>query len=144
MIVKEVMSGHVQWLAPDIPISEVARIMRDNRIGCVPVGEHDRLVGMITDRDITCRAVAEADDLAGVLARDVMSKGMYFCFEDEGVEKAARLMKEKEVHHLTVLNRQKRMVGVVSLGDLALKGDQATRAEIVQLAARDAARHRAA
>jgi CBS domain-containing protein len=144
MIVKEVMSGHVQWLSPDIPVSEVARIMRDNKIGCVPVGENDRLVGMIMDRDITCRAVAAGDDLSGVTARDAMSQGMYFCFEDESLDKAARLMREKEVHHLKVLNRQKRMVGLVSLGDLALKGDQVTRAEVVQLAARDAARHKAA
>jgi CBS domain-containing protein len=144
MIVKEVMSGHVQWIVPEISISEVARIMRDNGIGCIPVGENDRLVGMITDRDITCRAVAAGDDLSAVTARDVMSQGMFFCFEDEGIDKAARLMREKEIHHLTVLNRQKRMVGLVSLGDLALKGDQATRSEVVQLAARDAARHRAA
>jgi len=144
MIVKEVMSGHVQWIAPEIPISEAARIMRDNGIGCVPIGENDRLIGMITDRDITCRAVAAGDDLSNVTARDVMSQGIFFCFEDEALDKAARLMRDKEVHHLTVLNRQKRMVGLVSLGDLALKGDQATRAEVVQLAARDAARHRAA
>jgi CBS domain-containing protein len=144
MFVKEVMSGHVQWISPEIPISEVARIMRDNRIGCVPVGENDRLVGMITDRDITCRAAAVKDDLKTVTARDVMSQGMFFCFDDEGIDKAARLMRDKEVHHLTVLNRQKRMVGIVSLGDLALRGDQATRAEVVQLAARDAVKHRAA
>ncbi len=144
MIVKEVMSGHVQWISPEIPISEVARIMRDNSIGCVPIGENDRLVGMITDRDITCRAVAAGDDLSSVTARDVMSKGMFYCFEDEGIDKAARLMRDREVHHLTVLNRQKRMVGLVSLGDLALKGDQATRTAVVELAARDAGRHKAA
>lgn len=144
MIVKEVMSGHVQWISPEIPITEVARIMRDNGIGCVPVGEDDRLIGMITDRDITCRAVAAGDDLKRVTARDVMSQGMFYCFEDEPLDKASRLMREKEIHHLTVLNRQKRMVGLVSLGDLALKGDQATRGDVVQLAARDAARHKAA
>jgi len=141
MIVKEVMSGHVQWIAPDIPISEVARLMRDGGIGCVPIGENDRLIGMITDRDITCRAVADSDDLSGVTARDVMSQGMFYCFEDENIEKAARVMREKEVHHLPVLNRQKRMVGLVSLGDLALKGDQKTLPEVIQLAARDAAKH---
>ena len=103
MIVKEVMSGYVQWISPEIRISEVARIMRDNRIGCVPVGENDRLIGMITDRDITCRAVADGNDLPAVTARDVMSKGMFFCFEDEGIDKAVRLMRDKEVHHLTVL-----------------------------------------
>jgi len=138
------MSSHVQWISPDIPIADVARMMRDNRIGCIPVGENDRLIGMITDRDVTCRAVADGSDLNEITARDVMSKGMFYCFEDEPIEKAAQLMCEKEVHHLTVLNRQKRMVGLISLGDLALKGDQATRSEVVQLAARDAARHRAA
>ena len=88
MIVKEVMSGHVKWIAPEIPISEAARIMRDNGIGCVPIGENDRLIGMITDRDITCRAVAAGDDLSNVTARDVMSQGIFFCFEDEALDKA--------------------------------------------------------
>lgn len=144
MIVKEVMSGYVQWMAPEIPIAEVARIMRDNRIGCIPVGENDRLIGMITDRDITWRGVAAGQERGALTARDVMSKGVYFCFEDEGVDKAIQLMRDKEVHHLIVLNRQKRMIGLVSLGDLALKGDQATRTEVVQLAARDAAKRKAA
>jgi predicted transcriptional regulator len=144
MIVKEVMSSHVEWLSPDTAITEVARMMRDKEIGCTPVGENDRLIGMITDRDITCRPVASGDDLKKVTARDVMSKGMFFCFEDEGIDKAIKLMQQKEVRHLTVLNRQKRMVGLVSLGDLALKADPKTRADIVQIAARDAARHKAA
>ena len=141
MIVKEVMSSHVQWTAPEIPISEIARIMRDQGIGCVPVGENDRLVGMITDRDITCRAVAAGEDLRNVTARDVMSKGIFYCFEDEPIEKAAGVMREREVHHLPVLNRRKRMVGLVSLGDLALKADQRAFPEVIRLAARDAARH---
>ena len=144
MNVKEVMSGYVQWISPEISISEVAHIMRDNRIGCVPVGENDRLVGMITDRDITCRAVAAGDDLPAVTARDVTSKGCSFASRMRASTRPFDCMREKEVHHLTVLNRQKRMVGVVSLGDLALRGDQATRAEVVQLAARDAAKHKAA
>jgi len=144
MIAKEVMSGHVQWLSPDTAITEVARIMRDRGIGCIPIGENDRLVGMITDRDITCRAVAAGENLKDVTARNVMSKGMYFCFEDEGIDKAIKLMQQKEVHHLTVLNREKRMVGLVSLGDIALKADQAMRADVVQLAARDAARSKPA
>jgi CBS domain-containing protein len=117
-------------------------MMRDSGIGCIPIGENDRLVGMITDRDITCRAVAASDNLSGMTARDVMSKGMFFCFEDEDLDNAIKTMQKKEVHHLTVLNREKRMVGLVSLGDLALKADQSMRAEVVHLAARDAARHR--
>ena len=141
MIVKEVMSSHVQWTAPEIPISEIARIMPDQGIGCVPVGENDRLVGMITDRDITCRAVAAGEDLRNVTARDVMSKGIFYCFEDEPIEKAAEVMRAKEVHHLPVLNRRKRMVGLVSLGDLALKADQRAFPGVIRLAARDAARH---
>lgn len=141
MIVKEVMSGHVQWMPPDIPIGEVARTLRDNGIGCIPIGENDRLVGMITDRDVTCRAVAAGDDLSGVTARDVMSPGIFYCFEDESIENVTRVMQEKEVHHLPVLNRRKRMVGLVSLGDLALKGSQTSLGDVVRLAARDAARH---
>ena len=88
MLVKEAMTGEVRWYSPDTPIQEVARVMRDERIGCVPIGENDRLVGMVTDRDITCRGVAAGERLDALTCRAVMSPGIFFCFEDQTLEQA--------------------------------------------------------
>ncbi len=141
MRTKDVMTPHAEWISPDVPLIQVARLMRDKEIGCVPVGENDRLIGMITDRDITCRAVAGGVDLSKAKARDVMSHGITWCFEDGDVGEAAQLMEQKQIHHLPVLNRQKRMVGILSMGDLALKGTQKIFREVCKLASRDASRH---
>jgi hypothetical protein len=84
----------------DTPVREVARKMRDKGIGCLPVGEHDMLIGMITDRDIACRAVADGLDLSKVKARDVMSKGVTWCFEDQSDAEATKLMESKNIRHL--------------------------------------------
>ncbi len=141
MQIKDVMTPHAEWISPDVALTQVAKLMRDKGIGCVPVGENDRLIGMITDRDITCRAVAGGADLAKAKARDVMSHGITWCFEDGDLGEAARLMEQKQVHHLPVLNRQKRMVGILSMGDLALKGPQKLVRDVCKLASRDASRH---
>jgi CBS domain-containing protein len=112
--------------------------MRDEGIGCVPIGENDRLVGMITDRDITCRAVAAGESLDELTCRAVMSPGIFFCFEDQTLEQALGQMQERQVHHLPVLSRQKRMTGLISLGDIALKGEGSIFAPLAKIAARDA------
>ena len=95
-------------------------------MGPLPVcGDNDRLVGMITDRDITVRAVAEACDPRTTTVQDVMTPDVVYCFDDQDVQEAARLMKEHQVRRLVVLNRDKRLVGIVSLGDLAVEtGDE--------------------
>jgi CBS domain-containing protein len=141
MFVKEAMTSHAEWVAPDLTLTEVARRMRDNKIGCLPVGEKDRLVGMITDRDIACRAVANGSDPAKTKARDVMTKGITYCFDDQTLEEALHMMADKGVHHLPVLNRSKRMIGILALGDVALKGAPGLSADISKLASRDASRH---
>jgi CBS domain-containing protein len=141
MQVKDAMTPHAEWISPDIPLTEVATIMRDKGIGCLPVGENDRLIGMITDRDITWRAVAAGSDPRRCKARDVMSKGIHWCFEDQGIDDAAHLMEQKKVHHLPVMNRDKRMVGIITLGDLALRGTQSVTGDVRKLASRDASRH---
>jgi len=87
--------------------------------GFIPVGENDRLVGMITDRDIVIRAVAKGKTPGKCVARDVMSPETKYCYEDETIEDAARKMATLQVKRLPVLNRDKRLVGIVSLGDLA-------------------------
>jgi len=99
--------------------------MKDLDVGPLPVCEGDRLVGMVTDRDITVRAVAEGCDSRTTTVRDVMTSDVVYCFENQDVEEAARLMKEHQVRRLIVLSRDKRLVGIVSLGDLAVEtGDE--------------------
>lgn len=141
MQIKEAMTPHAEWISPDVSLTDVAKLMRDKGIGCVPVGENDRLVGMITDRDITCRGVAGGVDLNTATARDVMSPGITWCFEDSDLSDAAQLMEQKQIHHLPVLNRQKRMVGILSVGDLARNGPQNIFSDICKLVSRDASRH---
>ena len=141
MFVKEAMSTHAEWVAPDLSLTEVARRMRDNEIGCLPVGDKDRLIGMITDRDIACRAVANGSDPAKTKARDVMTKGITYCFDDQTLEEAVHTMEEKGIHHLPVLNRSKRMIGILALGDVALKAGPSLFGGVSKLASRDASKH---
>jgi CBS domain-containing protein len=112
------MSTDVRIAAPSDPIREVARTMKEIDAGLLPVGENDRLVGMITDRDIAVRAVAEgrAPDTP---VRDVMSAEVHYIFADDSVEDAAQRMGELQVRRLPVLNRDKRLVGIISLGDVS-------------------------
>jgi len=125
MRVSEVMTQGVECIGPDATLQEAAAKMKSLDVGPLPVCDNDRLVGMVTDRDITVRATAEGDAPTDVRVRDVMTPEVIYCFEDELVEDAARLMAAKQVRRLVVLNRDKRMVGIVSLGDLAVKtGDE--------------------
>jgi CBS domain-containing protein len=122
MKVKEMMTPEVELVRPDDTLHAAAKMMADLDTGALPVGEDDRLVGMITDRDITVRAVAEGRDPEKTIVRDAMSSGIHFCFEDEDSEAVARKMAHWQVRRLAVLNRDKRLVGIVSLGDLAIGG----------------------
>src|SRR5262245_6721676 len=126
MHVKEVMTRGAECVRPGTSLQEAARKMRDLDVGPLPIcGDDDRLKGMITDRDITVRAVAEGHDPKTTRVQDVMTPDVIYCFEDQDVAEASRLMKEKQVRRLVVLNRDKRLVGIVSLGDLAVDaGDE--------------------
>jgi CBS domain-containing protein len=119
MQVSDAMSKDVRVANPNQPIREAARLMAEIDAGVLPVGDNDRLVGMITDRDIAVRAVAmgKGPDTA---VRDVMSAEVKYCFDDEELEEVAQNMAEIKVRRLPVLNRKKRLVGIVSLGDLAV------------------------
>ena len=121
MRVNEIMSRKAEWVSPTETIRSVAKKMRDGNIGSMPVGENDRLIGMITDRDIACRAVADGLDPEKTEARKVMSKTITYCFDDQEVGDAAHLMEQKQVRRLAVLNRKKRLVGILSLDDLAAR-----------------------
>jgi CBS domain-containing protein len=122
MKVSELMTPDVELVKPDDTLHTAAKMMADLDTGALPVGENDRLVGMITDRDITVRAVAEGRDPEKTMVRDAMSSGIRFCFEDEDSEDVARKMGQWRVRRLPVLNKDKRLVGIVSLGDLAIGG----------------------
>lgn len=141
MQVKDIMTAHAEWVDAGTSLEKVAKILRDNAIGCLPVGENDRLVGMITDRDIAFRAVADGRNPVTTMAKDVMTKGITYCFVDQSEEEALELMERKQIHHLPVLSRDKRIVGMLSLSDLALRSNRGMRGDIIALASRDASRH---
>src|SRR5437870_12397425 len=119
MKVKEVMTQRAEFVDPATSLMEAAQIMKNFNIGALPVGENDRLIGMVTDRDIALRAVAEDKQPSSTTVRDVMSEKIYYCFEDGDVEEAARCMAENQVRRLPILNRDKRLTGIVSLADIA-------------------------
>lgn len=119
MRVKELMTPDAQWISPDMPINEVARMMRDLKIGCLPVGEKDRLIGVITDRDIAVRAVAEAYHPATTPVREIMSPGVRYCFEEDEVTDVAHYMEALHLRRLPVLNHAKRLTGMLTLSDMA-------------------------
>ncbi len=119
MKVRQAMHAGVDWCAPDTPLSEIARIMRDDDIGAVPIGEKDRLIGMVTDRDIVCRGLANGRDPSSLTARDVMTEGIVYCMEEADLEDAIHLMENKQIRRMPVINDKKRMTGMLSLGDLS-------------------------
>ena len=119
MKVKSAMHKGAEWVAPDTPISEVAKKMKKLDVGSIPVGENDKLVGMVTDRDITCRAVANGRDISKMTARDVMTKGIVYCRDAEDLDDALRIMETKKIRRLPVINEKKRMVGMLSFGDIS-------------------------
>lgn len=124
MKVAELMTQDVEIIRPDDTLQTAAKMMADLDAGILPVGENDRLVGMITDRDITVRAVAEGRNPDKTTVRDTMSDAVRYCFDDEDAEEVARKMGSWQVRRLPVLNRDKRLVGIVSLGDMVIGGSE--------------------
>ncbi len=120
---KDLMSRDVKTVSPDMTIGEAARTMRDGGFGMMPVEEGDRMIGAISDRDIAIRAVAAGKD-AATSVRDVMSEGIAWAYEDDSVEQAASIMSKRQVRRLPVVNRDKRLVGIVALGDFAVESSE--------------------
>ena len=118
MKVREAMTSDVCLVGPDRSIRDAARLMAEQDIGALPVGEHDRLVGMVTDRDIAVRAVAQGLG-PDTKIRDVMSQEVMYCFDDEDLDDAAHNMGDIKVRRLPVLDRDKRLVGILSISDVA-------------------------
>ena len=120
MKVKEAMHKGVDWVGPDTPVTDLAKLMRQHDIGAIPIGENDRLIGMVTDRDIVCKGLAEDSfDARRATARDVMTRGIHCCREDDDLAKAVRHMEELKVRRLPVINKSRRMIGILSLGDIS-------------------------
>jgi CBS domain-containing protein len=128
--ISEVMTRNIHVASPDQTIREAAATMAREDIGSLPVGEHDRLVGMITDRDIALRAVGEGlgPDTA---IRDVMTSEIKYCYEDEKITDVAQNMAELQIRRLPVVNRDKRLVGIVALSNVANCGDNRATKEML-------------
>ena len=116
---RDVMSRDVKVIGPEMTIREAARTMGDGDFGMMPVSENDRVIGAISDRDIAIRAVAEGKG-PGTKVREIMSAGICLAYDDDTVEHAAKLMSEHQVRRLPVVDRDKRLVGIVALGDFAV------------------------
>ena len=119
MIVKKCMTSKVELGNPDMTLSEAAKKMRDGDFGILPIEENDRLVGVLTDRDIAVRGVAEGHDPKTMHVRDIMSERVLYCYEDQSLDEVAENLGENQIRRIPVLNRQKRLVGIISLSDLA-------------------------
>lgn len=121
MLAKEIMSAKPEFLPPTATLQQAAVKMKSHDYGFIPVGENDRLIGTITDRDLAIKAVAAGLDPSKKTIKEVMHKGVFFCLEEDDVKKVIAQMEKLQVRRLVVLNQDKRMTGIISLGDIATK-----------------------
>jgi CBS domain-containing protein len=130
------MTRNIEEISPQTTLAEAAQKMKSMDTGALPVCENDKLVGMLTDRDITVRAVADGCDPKFTQASEAMTPDVIYCYEDEDVREAARIMEEKQIRRLLVLDRNQHAVGIVSLGDLAIRasasGDNKVGGEVLE------------
>jgi CBS domain-containing protein len=123
MQIRDILTHDVETVSPDTRIQEVARKMKELDIGAVPVCSGRRLLGMITDRDIAVRAIAEGRDPRETPVSDAMTDQVIFCYQDQDVEDARQLMEQYQIRRLPVVDEQDQLVGIVSLGDIAVRSD---------------------
>lgn len=121
MKVKDIMENKPQYVAPETTLTEAAKLLRDNDFGFLPIGENDRLIGTVTDRDMIIKGIAEGWDPNTKTVRDVMNDKVFYCYEEDSLEKAAGYLENLQIHRLIVLNTDKRMTGIVSVGDFGRK-----------------------
>ncbi|MGH8019601.1 MAG: CBS domain-containing protein [Opitutaceae bacterium] len=126
------MSTDVRCVAPEATLVEAAKMMRDLDVGSLPICKQDRLAGMITDRDIAVRAVAESKDPTQTTVADAMSDRLIYGYADQEVKEIADVMEEHQIRRLPLLNRDKRLVGIVALGDIATKADGEVTSEVTK------------
>ncbi|WP_131781539.1 CBS domain-containing protein [Legionella gresilensis] len=133
MQVKDIMTSNPQYLFANSTIEEAAKKMQDLDTGFLPIGDKDadKIVGTITDRDIVISAIAQGKNLNSPI-RDIMHKGVCYCYEDDDINDACELMQDQQIRRLIVLNKDKRLTGVISLGDISLKCDEETSGETLE------------
>ena len=132
MKLREIMSDNVEVIHPDDTLQTAAEKMRDRDIGFLPVCDGERLIGVLTDRDLITRALADGLESNAMLGRDLVTSPAIYCFDDQGVDEAAKLMHDNQIRRLVVLSRDKQMVGVLSLGDLAMTTDDKLSGDVLQ------------
>lgn len=135
MNVEQAMHKGASCVSPDAPIGEIAALMKKDDIGAVPVCENDRLVGMITDRDLAMRLLPNGTDPKRQTARNVMTTGIIFCRTDQSIEDAVHLMEDKKVRRLPVIDGKKRLVGMLSMSDISHHASRELSGELVQAVA---------
>lgn len=128
----EVMTKHVEVISPDASVREAADRMRNLDTGVLPVCDGRELVGVITDRDITVRTTADGKDPESTKVREAMTSEAAFCMEDEDVEKAVRRMEEHRIRRMPVLSHDGKLAGMISLADLATRGDRESACEVLE------------
>ena len=129
MHVKDIMSADFKFASPQTTLREAAVLMRDGDYGYLPIGDSEKLKGAVTDRDIVIRAVAAGLD-GDTAVSEVMSETIIYCFEDDDIREAADMMKREQIRRLAVLNDAKRLVGIITLGDIARADEQRLAGEI--------------
>jgi CBS domain-containing protein len=135
MKVRELMHKGVEIVTPDTPLMKLAKTMREKDIGAVPVATNGKLVGMVTDRDITVRAVANGKDLSKMTAEDVMTKGVVCCRDDDKLRDVIGMMEEKKIRRIPVTDENEHVVGMVSLGDISSGAPARLSAEVLHAVA---------
>src|SRR5688572_14288216 len=123
MKMRDILSDHPQVVGPEAMICEAARKMRDYDIGMLPVCDGENLIGAVTDRDLTIRGIAEGSDPLKTRVKEVMSMGICCCYEDQDIEEVAHEMEKRQIRRIVVLDRNKKLVGVASLADFALRSN---------------------
>jgi CBS domain-containing protein len=127
MKLKEIMAQNVETVGPDVTLKECAEKMKRRNVGVLPVLEGKKPIGVITDRDITLRAVAEGADINKTKVRDVMTREPYVVYEDQTISEACESMEKNKIRRLIVLNREGGLAGVLTLNDVTVKGNETRR-----------------
>jgi CBS domain-containing protein len=138
MKIREIMTPDAQCIRPDETLVDAASLMRQLDVGVLPVCDDDSVVGMLTDRDIAIRAVADSRDPGRTLVHEIMSAGTIFVYDDHDVEEAVRVMEQHQIRRAPVLNREKKLVGIVSLGDIAVDASAALSGEVLKFVSQPA------
>lgn len=137
----DIMTPHVEAVDPDASLQQTALKMKELDVGMIPVTQGDRILGILTDRDLTVRAIAEGRDPNSTRASEVMTTDVKCCYADQTAGEAADLMEREQIRRMLVIDRDEKLVGVVSLGDLALELEEPTPAEVLREVSRPARPH---